>query len=489
MYTPNLDQIKELAKEGNLIPVYREINADLETPVTAYMKVARGPYSFLLESVEGGERLARFSIIGTEPSKVIRTGPGEPDGAVDPLRLIEETLSQFKPVVIPGLPRFHGGQVGFLAYDAVHYFEPRVPPPSSNPLNIPESTFMLADTLLVFDHLRQKIQVVSHVHIRGDINAAYNKAIRRINRLVKRLERPLRLPKRKKEETALESQRQATRVKESYTSNRSFEDYDDIVRKSREYIIAGDIIQVVPSQRLARPTKAEPLDLYRALRGSNPSPYMFFLELDDFHIIGASPELLVRVEDSLVLNFPLAGTRPRGKTPEQDEEMANELLNNEKERAEHIMLVDLGRNDVGRVSIPGSVEVTDLMRIVKYSHVMHLESEVHGQLRPDRTIYDALRSCLPAGTLSGAPKIRAMQIIGELEGEARGAYGGAVGYFSFSNNMDTAITIRTMILKDQVAYIQAGGGIVYDSKPEAEYQETFQKAGALLNAINLAEQG
>ncbi|MEE2656279.1 MAG: anthranilate synthase component I [Chloroflexota bacterium] len=489
MYTPTLEQVKELAGEGNLIPVYREINADLETPVTAYMKVAKGPYSFLLESVEGGERLARFSIIGTEPSKVIRTGPGQPDGAVDPLRLIEKTLSQFKPVAVPGLPRFHGGQVGFLAYDAVHYFEPRVPPPSSNPLNLPESTFMLADTLLVFDHLRQKIQVVSHAHVRGDIEAAYNKATRRIDRLVKRLERPLRLPKREAGRTEVETKGEETTVAESYTSNRSYEDYCEIVRKSREYIIAGDIIQVVPSQRLARPTEAEPLDLYRALRGSNPSPYMFFLELDDFHIIGASPELLVRVEDGLVLNFPLAGTRPRGKTPEQDEEMAKELLSNEKERAEHIMLVDLGRNDVGRVSIPGSVEVTDLMRIVKYSHVMHLESEVHGRLRPDRTIYDALRSCLPAGTLSGAPKIRAMQIIAELEGEARGAYGGAVGYFSFFNNMDTAITIRTMILKDGVAYIQAGGGIVYDSKPEAEYQETFQKAGALLNAINLAEQG
>ncbi len=487
MYTPTLEQVKELAAEGNLIPVYQEINADLDTPVTAYMKVAKGPYSFLLESIEGGERMARFSIIGTEPSKVIRTGPGQPDGAVDPLRLIEKTLSRFKPVAVPGLPRFHGGQVGFLAYDAVHYFEPRVPAPASNPLDLPESTFMLADTLLVFDHLRHKIQVVSHVHVRGDIEAAYNKATKRIDRLVKRLERPLKRQKRGPGGAKDDPTTSSGRTEVSYTSNRTYEEYDEIVRKSREYIIAGDIIQVVPSQRLARPTEASPLDLYRALRGSNPSPYMFFLELDDFHIIGASPELLVRVEEGLVLNFPLAGTRPRGKTPEQDEALAEELKNNEKEKAEHIMLVDLGRNDVGRVSIPGSVEVTDLMRIVKYSHVMHLESEIHGQLRPDRTIYDALRSCLPAGTLSGAPKVRAMEIIAELEGEARGAYGGAVGYFSFSGNMDTAITIRTMILKDGVAYIQAGGGIVYDSEPEAEYQETFQKAGALLNAINLAE--
>ena len=487
MYTPTLEQVKELAAEGNLIPVYQEINADLETPVTAYMKVAKGPYSFLLESIEGGERLARYSFIGTEPSKVIRTGPNQPDGAVDPLRLVEKELGKFKAVAVPGLPRFNGGQVGFLAYDAVHYFEPRVPAPASNPLDLPESTFMLADTLLVFDHLRQKIQVVSHVHVRGDIESAYNKATKRIDRLVKRLERPLKLPKRGAGGTRAEAQVAESNVTVPYTSNRSYEDYDEIVRKSREYIIAGDIIQVVPSQRLARPTEAESLDLYRALRGSNPSPYMFFLVLDDFHIIGASPELLVRVEDGLVLNFPLAGTRPRGKTPEEDEALAEELRNNEKEKAEHIMLVDLGRNDVGRVSIPGTVEVTDLMRIVKYSHVMHLESEIHGQLRPDRTIYDALRSCLPAGTLSGAPKVRAMEIISELEGEARGAYGGAVGYFSFSGNMDTAITIRTMILKDGVAYIQAGGGIVYDSEPEAEYRETFQKAGALLNAINIAE--
>ena len=485
MYTPTLEQVRELAKEGNLIPVYREINADLETPVTAYMKVARKPYSFLLESIEGGERLARYSFIGTEPSKVIRTGPGEPDGEVDPLRLVESALGRFKVVTIPGLPRFHGGHVGFLAYDAVHYFEPRVPPPASNPLGLPESTFMLADTLLVFDHLRQKIQVVSHAHIRGDnVDAAYAKATKRIDRLVKRLDRPLKRPKRNgsREEGA------ERRERRTYTSNRSYEEYDEIVRQSRDYIIAGDIIQVVPSQRLERPTESSPLDLYRALRSTNPSPYMYLLELDDFHIIGASPELLVRVEDGRVLNFPLAGTRRRGRTVEEDEELARELQSNETERAEHIMLVDRGRNDVGRVAIPGTVEVHDLMRVVKYSHVMHLESEVHGQLRPDRTIYDALRSCLPAGTLSGAPKVRAMEIIAELEGEARGAYGGAVGYFSFSGNMDTAITIRTMVLKDGVAYIQAGGGIVYDSEPESEFQETLQKAGALLSAISLAEE-
>ena len=334
MYYPSLEQVRELAKEGNLIPVYREISADLETPVTAYMKVARKPYSFLLESIEGGERLARYSFIGTEPSKVIRTGPGQPDGEVDPLRLVEQALGRFKVVSIPGLPRFHGGHVGFLAYDAVHYFEPRVPPPASNPLDLPESTFMLADTLLVFDHLRQKIQVVSHAHIRGNnVDAAYAKATKRIDRLVKRLDRPLKRPKRNgNQEDGAER-----RERRTYTSNRSYEEYDEIVRRSRDYIIAGDIIQVVPSQRLERPTDAAPLDLYRALRGTNPSPYMYLLELDDFHIIGASPELLVRVEDGLVLNFPLAGTRRRGRNQEEDEALAEELAHQREgtRRAHH----------------------------------------------------------------------------------------------------------------------------------------------------------
>ena len=275
MYYPSLVQVRELAKEGNLVPVYQEISADLETPVTAYMKVARKPYSFLLESIEGGERLARYSFIGTEPSKVIRTGPGQPDGEVDPLRLVEQALGRFKVVSIPGLPRFHGGHVGFLAYDAVHYFEPRVPPPASNPLDLPESTFMLADTLLVFDHLRQKIQVVSHAHIRGNnVDAAYAKATKRIDRLVKRLDRPLKRPKRNGN---WRGRRASGRERRTYTSNRSYEEYDEIVRRSRDYIIAGDIIQVVPSQRLERPTEAAPLDLYRALRGTNPSPYMYLL--------------------------------------------------------------------------------------------------------------------------------------------------------------------------------------------------------------------
>lgn len=482
MYYPSLEEIKALTSVGNLAPVYREINADLETPVSAYLKVARPPYSFLLESVEGGERLARYSFIGTEPSEVIKTGSGYPEGMVDPLALVEESLARFHPVQVEGLPPFRGGTVGYLSYDAVHYFEPRVPLPETDSLGVPEALFLLTDTILVFDHLRHKIQVVSHVRLDGDVGYAYDKAVQRIEVLVQRLKEPL--PPVDPSEQSLTTPDQSSF---ELTSNFTSAEYQAMVQRCKEYIVAGDIIQVVPSQRLARPTVAKPLDIYRSLRVLNPSPYMYFLNLDDFQIIGASPELLVRVEKGVVLNFPLAGTRPRGRTPEEDEKMAQILRADIKEQAEHIMLVDLGRNDVGRVSLPGSVQVNDLMRVVRYSHVMHLESEVQGQLRPDRTIYDALRSCLPAGTLSGAPKIRAMEIIAELEQQRRGPYGGAVGYFSFDGNMDTAITIRTIVLKDGIAYVQAGGGVVYDSDPESEYQETLQKAQALLRAISEAE--
>ena len=479
MYYPSLEDVRELSKQGNLIPLYEEINADLETPVSAYLKVAEGPYSFLLESVEGGEQLARYSFIGTEPYKVVKTGPGQPYGEVDPLLLVQEELDRHTLVSIRGLPRFHGGAVGFMAYDVVRYFEP-APPPKSDPLGLPESMFLFVDTMLVFDHVSHKIKVVSHIRLDGgSVEQAYADAVGRIDRLAERLNRPLLVERRTVREPASD--------KPAYSSNTTKEKYEAMVERVKEYIYAGDIIQAVPSQRLARPTKAAPLDIYRALRALNPSPYMYYLSLDGFSIVGASPELLVRVDDGLVYNFPLAGTRPRGTTTEEDEALAAELKADEKERAEHIMLVDLGRNDVGRVSQPGTVEVTDLMRVVRYSHVMHLESEVQGRLREDRTIYDALRSCLPAGTLSGAPKIRAMEIISEQEGERRGPYGGAVGYFSFSGNMDTAITIRTMVIKDDVAYIQAGGGVVADSVPESEYQETLHKARSSLRAIEEAE--
>jgi anthranilate synthase component 1 len=478
-YYPSLEEVKGMAGQGNLVPLYREINADLETPVSAYLKIAQPPYSFLLESVEGGERLARYSFIGTEPFHVIKTGPGQPDGEVDPLVLIQERLDRYTPVPIQGLPRFHGGAVGYLAYDVVRYFE-RVPTPDRDPLGLPEALFLFVDTLLVFDHVRHKIKVVTHVHLDdGTVEDAYQEAVERIDGLVGRLGKPLVMEPR--------LQRGVVDGGLQITSNMTKEQYEAKVERIKEYIYAGDILQAVLSQRLARPTQASPFDIYRALRTLNPSPYMYFLSLDGFHIVGASPELLVRVEDGVIYNFPLAGTRPRGATTAEDEALAEELRTDEKERAEHIMLVDLGRNDVGRISEPGSVEVTDLMRVVRYSHVMHMESEVHGRLRADQTIYDALRSCLPAGTLSGAPKIRAMEILAELEGERRGPYGGAVGYFGFNDAMDTAITIRTMVLKDGVAYIQAGGGIVADSVPEKEYQETLQKAQAVLRAIEEAE--
>ena len=480
MYYPNLEEVKKLAGSGNLIPVYREIDADLETPVSAYLKVARPPYSFLLESVEGGERLARYSFIGTEPYTVLKTGAGQPHGAVDPLVPIKAEMDKYQLIPIPGLPIFHGGAVGYLSYDVVRYFEPRVPEPPNDPLELPESVFTFTDTMLVFDHLKHTIKVVSHAHLDGDVDRAYAEAAAKIDRLVERLATPLELPMAVHSGAETE---EATDV----TSNFTQREYEAAVQRAIEYIYAGDIIQVVPSQRLARRTDAHPFQIYRALRSINPSPYMYYLHLDDFHIVGASIETLVRVEDGKVVTHPVAGTRPRGATPEEDAVLERELRDSEKQRAEHIMLVDLARNDVGRVSRSGTVEVTELMGVERYSRVMHLVSHVSGELRPELDAYDAMRACFPAGTLSGAPKIRAMEIISELEGEKRGTYGGAVGYFSFSGNVDTAITLRTSVIKDGVAYVQAGGGVVADSTPEDEYQETLDKAGALLRAIEKAE--
>jgi len=473
MYYPTLEEVRQLKKYGNLVPVCRDIQADLETPVSAYLKIARGNYSFLLESVEGGERLARYSFIGTEPSLVLRTGNENP---VDPLNLVEKEFAQLRPVSIADLPRFHGGMVGYLSYEVARYFE-RLPCPDQDPQELPESVLMLADTLLVFDHITHKIKVVSHVHLDGDVDTAYREAICKIDDLVDRLERPIH-------SKALKN---APLNRPEVSSNFSPAGFEAIVSQAKEYIYAGDIIQAVLSQRLARPTYASPFAIYRALRSVNPSPYMYYLHLGDFYIVGASPELLVRVEDGIVSNHPIAGTRRRGKDATEDLALEEELKKDEKERAEHIMLVDLGRNDIGRISEPGTVEVTQLMDLERYSHVMHLVSHVQGKLRAGLSQFDALRSCFPAGTVSGAPKIRAMEIIAELEREKRGPYAGAVGYFDFSGNLDTAITIRTVIIKDNTAYIQAGAGIVADSIPEREYQESLNKAQALLAAIDQAE--
>ena len=478
MHTPTLEQVEELVGKGNLVPVHREINADLETPVSAYLKVARPPYSFLLESVEGGERIARYSFIGTEPDEVIRTGLGQADGAVDPLVPIQRMLEPMKVVPSSNGQRFNGGAVGYLAYEAVNYFE-RLPSPEPDPLGLPESVFMLTTTFLVFDHLRHKVRVVSHVRLDGDVERSYGAAIARIDRLVARLDGPV--PSARGEGGSL------GRPEAASESNMEWRVYDDAVRRIIDYIYAGDCIQVVFSQRFSRPTEAQPFDIYRALRGINPSPYMFYLELDGFQVVGASPEMLVRSIDGHLDYHPIAGTRPRGATPEEDEALAEEMQNDEKERAEHIMLVDLGRNDVGKVSKPGTVQVTQLMDVERYSHVMHLVSHVKGELRDELSCYDALRSCFPAGTLSGAPKIRAMEIIAELEPEKRGPYAGAVGYFDLTGNMDTAIALRTMVVKDGVAYVQAGGGIVADSQAGPEYEETVAKASAAFRAIEQAE--
>ena len=500
-----------MAGRGNLAPVYRSINADLETPVSAYLKVARGPYSYLLESVEGGERLGRYSFIGTEPYRVVKTGAGEEAGEIDPLLPVEAEMGRYKLVPVEGLPAFHGGAVGYLAYDTVRYFEPRVPEVQKDPQGTPESVFMFGDTLLVFDHLRHDIKVVSHVYLgddgggdrgRGDsrdprdsIERAYAEATGRIDELVRRLSQPLelsasilaspRIGRGAGDRTGPNSPGGAAGA--PVESNFDPEGYAGAIDKCVEYVYAGDVIQVVNSQRFSRRTGAHPFQVYRALRSINPSPYMYYLDLDGFQIVGAAIETVVKVEDGTAATHPIAGTRPRGETPGEDAANEAELKNSEKQRAEHVMLVDLGRNDIGRVSEPGTVEVTQLMNVERFSHVMHLVSHVEGRLREGLTAYDALRSCFPAGTVSGAPKIRAMEIIAEVEGEKRGAYGGAVGYFSYSGNMDTALVLRTGIYKDGVMYVQAGGGIVADSVAEDEYQETRHKSRALMRAIDVAE--
>lgn len=475
MFTPSKAEFIELAKRGNLIPVYREILADAETPVSAYQKLHKRGGSFLLESVEGGERLGRYSFLGTNPRKLIRS---DGDTGSDPLKAVEAEMAQFKPVALPGLPRFIGGAVGFIGYEYIHHVEPTVPRPQRNDLGTPTLCFMITETILIFDRVSQTIKVVANAHIDGKPEVAYAAACARIDEIVTQLERPLAA-------RALEFRREPSPVQ--VDSNMTAERHAEMITKAKEYIKAGDIIQVVLAQRFQTGTKASPLDIYRALRSVNPSPYMFLLDFEKFQLVGASPEVHVRCEDGKVEIRPIAGTRWRGKTPEEDARLEKELLADEKERAEHLMLVDLARNDIGRVCDFGSVHVPEFMVIEKYSHVMHIVSGVEGRLQPGRSPYDLMRATFPAGTVSGAPKIRAMQIISELEQSQRGPYAGAVGYFSFSGNLDSCITLRTALLKEGVAYVQAGGGIVADSEPEYEYQETVNKAKAMLKAIALAE--
>jgi len=482
MYYPSLEEIKSYVGKGNLVPLYKSINADLETPVSAFLKVASTSYCYLLESVSGGERLGRYSFIGTDPYKVIKTGKGQVYGEVDPLILVQQEMDQFQLVSVPGLPKFHGGGVGYLAYDSIRYFEPRVPPMPADPQGLPESVFMFSDTLLVFDHISHDIKVVSHVSLDHDVDESYKNAVAKIDKLVEQLEKPLELPPELRSAPSV-PQAEKSQIDSNFTQQQ----YLEAVEKCVEYIYAGDVIQVVNSQRFSRKTSAHPFQIYRSLRSVNPSPYMYYLHLDDFDIVGAAIETVAQVQDGVAATHPIAGTRPRGGTIEEDNALEDELKNSEKQRAEHIMLVDLGRNDIGRVSEPGTVNVTQFLEVERFSHVMHLVSHVEGKLRSDLTPYDALRSCFPAGTVSGAPKIRAMEIISEIEGEKRGPYGGAVGYFSFSGNMDTALVLRTGIYKDGIMYVQAGGGVVADSNALDEYMETKHKSGALMRAIDLAE--
>ncbi len=476
--TPSLDEVRDLASsgEGNIVPIYREVRADLETPVSAYLKVARGPYSFLLESVEGGEQVGRYSFIGTEPYRV--EALAHEDG--DPLFVIEEELGRYQSIPVPGLPLFHGGAVGYLGYESVAHFE-RLPTVDHDDLGLPESWLMFADTLLVFDHVRHDIKVVSHVRLdgaEGDLDAEYARAAERIESLVHRLEAPL---------AALPYVILDGPVGRSVESNWPREDYLLAVERTKQYIVDGDIIQAVISQRFGRETGAHPFEVYRSLRAINPSPYMYYLQYDDLTLVGASPELLVKVENGTVDVHPIAGTRPRTGDADEDARLAEDLATDPKEIAEHVMLLDLGRNDVGRVSAAGSVDVTQRLDLEFYSHVMHLVSHVQGELRDGMNAYDALRSAFPAGTVSGAPKIRAMEIITELEPTRRGPYAGAVGFFDLSGNVETCITIRTLVMRDGMAYVQAGGGIVYDSDPVREFEETQHKSRALLAAIDDAE--
>jgi len=489
MFFPPRDTFYALAEKGNLIPVYREIMADMDTPVSAFRKIDDGRFSYLLESIEGGEKWGRYSFLGSTPSVIIRSkgklvetisdGITIQQETSDPLACIKDLLAQFTPVEVDGLPRFFGGAVGYLGYDMVRHFE-HLPTDKPALIDAYDSYFLITDTIVIFDNMRQKLKVVSNAHLNGGKTPeqAYDEATKKIELIVQRLRTPL------KDEKKTPSGRQI-----ELRSNVTREEYEAAVEKAKEYVRAGDIIQVVPSQRFSGKLSADPFDIYRVMRTLNPSPYMFFLRLDDTIIAGASPEVMVRKEGKRVELRPIAGTRPRGTTPEEDACLAAELLSDPKERAEHVMLVDLGRNDLGRVCATGTVNVTELMVIERYSHVMHIVSNVQGELEDNRDAFDLVRATFPAGTLSGAPKVRAMQIIDELEPVRREIYGGAVGYFSFSGNMDLAITIRTLVIKNGMVHLQAGGGVVADSDPAAEWQETVNKAMAARRAIEIAERG
>jgi anthranilate synthase component 1 len=489
---PSRDVFLELAREHTVVPVVREILADLETPVSAFLKIARGTHAFLLESVEGGEKWGRYTFLGADPAVVItargaevtitrRDGRAERHATMDPLATVREFMRRYRPVATAGLPRFFGGAVGYVGYDMVRFFE-RLPATLPDQLGLPDLYLIVPDVFLVFDAMAHTIQVIGCVMLDGgtDPGQAYDEILGRMDEVVRRLGEPVppvdRLPPAPTTDAGAEP-----------PSNVSPAEYGRMVERAKEYIRAGDIIQVVLAQRFEMPLRVPPFDIYRRLRVLNPSPYMFFLRLGDIALAGASPEVMVRVERGEVTLRPIAGTRPRGRDAAHDAALERELRADPKERAEHIMLVDLGRNDVGRVARVGSVRVTEQMIVERYSHVMHLVSNVHGALRPGADCFDAFRATFPAGTLTGAPKVRAMEIIEELERVRRGPYGGAVGYFGFSGSMDTCIAIRTALAHGNRLYVQAGAGIVADSDPEFEHRECVSKARAVLQAVRLAE--
>ncbi len=489
----NRKQFDALAKQGyNRIPVMREVLADLDTPLSAYLKLADGPYSYLFESVQGGEKWGRYSIIGLPCRTVLRvnghkmtvTHEGEVLGtteAEDPLAGIEAFREQFKvPELNSDVLRFTGGLVGYFGYDTVRYIEPRLDKvKNQDPLEVPDILLMVSDEVVVFDNLKNRLYIV--VHVDPGVKGAYDQGQQRLDEIIDRLRsRPIPMARSKRSRTVRE---------EDFVSGFAQHDFESAVERIKNFILDGDVMQVVLSQRMSVPFKADPLDLYRALRGLNPSPYMFHLNLEDFHVVGSSPEILARLEDGEVTVRPIAGTRPRGKTEETDLALEAELLADPKELAEHLMLIDLGRNDAGRVAEIGSVKLTEKMVVERYSHVMHIVSNVTGKLKPGLNAIDVLRATFPAGTLSGAPKIRAMEIIDELEPVKRGVYGGAVGYIGWNGNMDTAIAIRTAVIKDGTLHIQAGAGVVADSVPKNEWDETMNKGRAIFRAVALAEAG
>ena len=488
MLHPDFEEFERLSQKGNLIPVYREILADTYTPVTAFLKLGGSP-SFLLESVEGGEKWARYSFLGSRPEKILKgrgrrveilegLNPPRIIETENPVDIIKAEITTYRPVEVKGLPRFFGGLVGYIGYDMVQFFE-TIELKAKDGIGLPDFFLMLTDTMLVFDSLKQKIKVVSNAHVDGrGLKEVYAESVQKIDEIISRLRAPLQGPAAGVPEKA-----------SGFISNVTKDRFLSAVEKTKEYVMAGDIVQAVLSQRFERSSEVDPFDIYRALRVINPSPYMYYLDIGEGKIVGSSPEILVRVENRKIVLRPIAGTRRRGETDAVDKGLEEELKRDPKEIAEHIMLVDLGRNDVGRVAKVGTVKVTDLMTVERYSHVMHLVSNVEGDLQEGLDAFDVLGACFPAGTVSGAPKVRAMEIIDELEPAQRGPYAGSVGYLSYSGNLDMCITIRTLVIRDNKVYVQAGAGIVADSEPEKEYTETVNKAKGMMKAVDMAEEG